>query len=84
MASTPESQPESIPESIPERPDAYHKARRQFALYSGVLLAWEYVGISIGQLKGGENGAHAINKTASVPATGVDLGTLILGTTEKP
>jgi hypothetical protein len=27
--------------------DAYHKARRLFALFSGILLAWEYVGVRI-------------------------------------
>ena len=45
MASTPEAQPQSRSEPIPEMTEAYHKARRQFALFSGILMAWEYVGI---------------------------------------
>ena len=28
--------------------DAYHKARRLLALFSGILISWEYVGISLG------------------------------------
>ena len=28
--------------------EGYHKARRQLVLFSGILVAWEYVGISIG------------------------------------
>jgi len=28
--------------------DAYHKARRNLALFSGLLIAWEYVGFSVG------------------------------------
>ena len=35
-------------QSTPVMTDAYHKARRQFALFSAILLAWEYVGIELG------------------------------------
>ena len=29
--------------------DAYHKARRQFTLFSGILIVWEYIGVSVGK-----------------------------------
>ena len=28
--------------------ESYHRARRMFALLSGILIAWEYIGINIG------------------------------------
>ena len=31
--------------------DTYHKARRMLALFSGILIAWEYAGIKIGTSK---------------------------------
>jgi hypothetical protein len=33
--------------------EAYHKARRLLALFSGILIAWEYVGLRIGEQTGG-------------------------------
>ena len=29
--------------------DAYHKARRQFTLFSGILIIWEYIGVHVGK-----------------------------------
>jgi hypothetical protein len=40
----------------PHPTESYHKARRLFALLSGILLAWEYVGIRVGQQNAGGNG----------------------------
>ena len=33
--------------------DAYHKARRQLALFSGLLLVWEYIGVRLGDIPTG-------------------------------
>ena len=39
--------------SAPQMTEAYHKARRLLALFSGILIAWEYVGLRIGEQTGG-------------------------------
>ena len=32
----------------PVMSDAYHRARRQLALFSAILIFWEFVGLSVG------------------------------------
>ena len=40
--------PQIVRLETPGMPEPYHKARRQLGLYSALLLAWEYIGIKVG------------------------------------
>lgn len=46
--------------------DAYHKARRSLALFSGILIAWEYVGISVGDPEAGATGTLPGDVTVAI------------------
>ena len=48
--------------------DHFHKARKQLVLWSGILIAWEVVGIDISKLSGDVgNLAKALNSPQAIP-----------------
>ena len=37
----------AAPAAPPPLTDAYHKVRKQFGLFSGLLIAWELIGVDL-------------------------------------
>ena len=67
------------PQKNPPLSDQYHKTRRQLMLWSGILFAWELIGIDLEKLKDvGGNAGAAITAIKSPQAIPWVLSILIL------
>jgi len=57
-----------LAQAVPALTESYHKARKQLVLWSGVLLAWELVGVDQSRLEG-QTGSffNALERPGAVP-----------------
>lgn len=49
MAKSPKKEIDDKFQDIPEFPESYHKARKQYGLYSALLMAWELLGLRLSE-----------------------------------